>query len=319
MAKAIEDLNGLKVGRLGLGAHGDGIGTVRQQVHDGDTVITRALGNLSVRFLGVDTPEVSFMLPGTRSFVSIGDARWAEFLADPLDARWGALQLAAPLQAHLAQRTGPGCAANHHACALLAQRKLEEEVEADLARSGLAREDFRFFMAFANEVMDGYGRLLGFLNVEKKDKPRPVDYNARLLAAGLALPYFIWPNINPFRKAQALTQAVPAPGSAADLVAGDSALRSARNAVAQARQQGLGCFDRATPLRLEPFELRYLAGRRAPSRWVIDLSRNDDLLLAPECYVEVANPEDRLFVPAEYVPLWVERGWRRTVVVPARG
>jgi hypothetical protein len=40
---------------------------------------------------------------------------------------------------------------------------------------------------------------------------------------------------------------------------------------------------------------------------VIDLGRGDDVLVPPQWYFEVANPEDRLFVPADYVPLFVER------------
>lgn len=68
---------------------------------------------------------------------------------------------------------------------------------------------------------------------------------------------------------------------------------------------------RDDPLRLLPFEPRFVARRSPPERWVIDLGRNDDTLLAPQAYFRVANPEDRLFVPAEYVPLFVERGWRR--------
>jgi hypothetical protein len=60
-----------------------------------------------------------------------------------------------------------------------------------------------------------------------------------------------------------------------------------------------------------PFELRYLARRTAPERWVIDLGGNDDTLIPPQGYFQVANPEDRLFVPAEYVPLFVEAGWQR--------
>jgi hypothetical protein len=35
------------------------------------------------------------------------------------------------------------------------------------------------------------------------------------------------------------------------------------------------------------------------------------VLVPPQWYFEVANPEDRLLVPAEDVPLFVERGWRR--------
>ena len=31
----------------------------------------------------------------------------------------------------------------------------------------------------------------------------------------------------------------------------------------------------------------------------------------PQAYATIANPEDRLYVPSEYVPLFVEAGWRR--------
>jgi endonuclease YncB( thermonuclease family) len=311
VAKAIEDIGGLKVGHLGLGMHGAGIGSVAQQVHDGDTIVGRALGNLSVRFLGVDTPEISFSLPRSRIFDSIGGAKWAEFLADPLADRWGVIDLAPPLRAALAARTGTGCAANHHRHAQAAQRALEAEVGKDLAEAGGDREAFRLFVAFAHEVMDGYGRLLGYINREQATKPRPPDYNARLLTAGLALPYFIWPNINPFRKQAALVEAVPEPGSAALLASRERALRDARLAVRAARDAGAGVFNRDDPLKLEPFELRFLAGRRAPSRWVIDLSSDSDAILPPQRYIEIPRPEDRLFVPAEYVPLFEQRGWRR--------
>jgi endonuclease YncB( thermonuclease family) len=80
MAKAIEQtLSGLTIGHAALGTHGAETGSVRQQVHDGDTVIVRPSGNLGVRFLGIDTPEVSFQLPGDRAFRSIADKRWVEF------------------------------------------------------------------------------------------------------------------------------------------------------------------------------------------------------------------------------------------------
>src|SRR6266536_3398924 len=89
------------------------------------------------------------------------------------------------------------------------------------------------------------------------------------------------------------------------------ALQVARQFVRDARTQHLGLFEGADPLRLLPFELRFLARRAAPERWVIDLGRNDDTLIAPQAYFQVAAPEDRLFVPAEYVPLFVEKGWHR--------
>jgi len=44
---------------------------------------------------------------------------------------------------------------------------------------------------------------------------------------------------------------------------------------------------------------------------VIDLGRNDDSLVPPQEYYAVQNPEDRLFIPEEYVPLFVEKGWKR--------
>jgi hypothetical protein len=81
----------------------------------------------------------------------------------------------------------------------------------------------------------------------------------------------------------------------------------ARGFVRDARDQQLGLFEAADPLRLLPFELRFLARRSPSERWVIDLGRNDDALIPPQGYFQVANPEDRLFVPAEYVPLFVER------------
>lgn len=105
--------------------------------------------------------------------------------------------------------------------------------------------------------------------------------------------------------------AVPAPGTAAQLAARERSLRNARRWVQEARDRHDGLYEQEDPLRLLPFELRLLARRQPPDRWVIDLSRGDDVLVPPQWYFEIANPEDRLFVPAEYVPLFVERGWRR--------
>ncbi len=46
------------------------------------------------------------------------------------------------------------------------------------------------------------------------DEPRPAEggapwYKERLLAEGQAVPYFIWPNIDPFLQAGNLLEAVP--------------------------------------------------------------------------------------------------------------
>jgi hypothetical protein len=43
----------------------------------------------------------------------------------------------------------------------------------------------------------------------------------------------------------------------------------------------------------------------------IDLAAANDRLLPPQRYAGIPKPEDRLFVPSEYVPLFVNRGWER--------
>jgi hypothetical protein len=83
--------------------------------------------------------------------------------------------------------------------------------------------------------------------------------------------------------------------------------------MANARNLKIGIFDEKDPLRLEPFEVRFLAQRFPPSRWVIDLSRNDDTLISPQNYYTIPNSEDRLYISEEYVPLFVEKGWKRQV------
>jgi len=63
MSKAIDQVKDLTVGYMALGLHGSSVGTVKQQVHDGDTINVRAVGNFGVRLLGIDAPEISFTLP----------------------------------------------------------------------------------------------------------------------------------------------------------------------------------------------------------------------------------------------------------------
>jgi endonuclease YncB( thermonuclease family) len=311
MAQAIQQLaSGLTVGYATFGRR-DGVpGSVGHSIHDGDTVTVMANGNLGVRFLGVDAPESTFPLPGERAFRSLGSAPWEEFLADPLAAPFDP-PLSPGLVAHLEDRIGPGAASNHHRHAKAAERALEAEVRSDLAELGQAPETFQFFLAFAHEVMDRYGRLLAYINRRQASEPRPDSYNERLLMAGLVNPYFIWPNVNPFRRQSRLVDAVPAPGTANHLANAEATLRRARLAVQSARQGKIGIFEAVDPLRLDAFEVRYLARRQAPDRWIIDLSKNDVRLLPPSDYHMIRHPEDRLFIPAEYVPLFVERGWQR--------
>ena len=105
--------------------------------------------------------------------------------------------------------------------------------------------------------------------------------------------------------------AVPWPGSAAELAESDASRRDARGAVAAARHDEAGIYQTGDALRVLPFELRFLARRQPPDRWLVDLSSDAEVLLRPQAYPDVALPEDRLFVPAEYVPLWESHGWKR--------
>ena len=152
--------------------------------------------------------------------------------------------------------------------------------------------------------------MLCFVNREQANpnlpERRPLSYNERLLATGQVLPYFIWPNVNPFRRARSLLDAVIEPGKADQIV--DGSLQVAREAFRLARQQYEGIYDVQRSLALEPFEARFLAQRRAPNRWIIDLSKSENYLIHPQNYFHVANPEDRLFVPEEYTPLFVRKG-----------
>ena len=87
-------------------------------------------------------------------------------------------------------------------------------------------------------------------------------------------------------------------------------MRKARDAVKLARANGLGAFDPADPLRFEAFEVRFLGRGEVPIRAVIDLSRDDTVILRPQSYFKIPNPEDRLFIPGEFVPLFAAKGWR---------
>jgi endonuclease YncB( thermonuclease family) len=312
MAKAIRKTSeGFSVGFARLGRRGDGRGSPGQQVYDGDTANVEADGNLGVRLLGVDAPERALTLPEVATeaidrrpgepFVALTDERWERFLSDPFAG--GELRLRRELREHLEPLLGPGCAANHARFAEAAKLALRGQVETDIEEVDATREEFRFFMAFATEVIDGYGRLLCYLNREQPRPPRPPTYNERLLVAGEVLPYFIWPNVDPFRVQPSLVAAVPRPGAAPPL-------RDERAAAAAARSQRLGVWGGDEPLRLFPFELRYLARLTPPERWVIDLEARDDRLLAPQLYPRIERPEDRLFVGEAYVPLFESRGWR---------
>jgi endonuclease YncB( thermonuclease family) len=290
-------------------------GTVQplgQAVPDGDTVGVQLDGTGAVRFLGIDTPEKSFeqLLGGSQK---LDGAPWEQFLINPFANGFPAELLESALAAHLQPRFGSGAAANHHRHAVTAGEALKQLIQNDEIALGESAAQFRYFVSFSYEVFDRYGRFLAFLNRNQPDPnipgPRPRSYNERQLEAGRALPYFIWPNINPFREAATVPDAVPAPGTA-NVLAESGDLKRARDAVKNARANGLGVFSAADPLRFEAFEIRYLGRGEAPTRAVIDLSKNDTVMLRPQSYFTIPHPEDRLFVPSEFVPLFAAKGWQ---------
>ena len=287
--------------------------SLNASIADGDTVGVHVAGSGSVRFLGIDTPEKNFQLPGSASARRLDSADWEAYLTDPFQPQFGPFALDVSLVNHLRTRIGPGAGVNHRFHGDNAEQALIGLIEADITALGQDLETFSYFLAFSFEVFDSYGRFLAFINRNQPNAnnpgPRPLSYNERMLERGAALPYLIWPNIDPFRSSS-LLEAVIAPGTANDVAQTTPALRRARDFVHQARANKRGVFDPANPLRFEAFEVRYLGRREPPNRAVIDLSRNDDVIFRPQSYFLIPNPEDRLFIPPAFVPLFVSRGWR---------
>lgn len=296
---------------------GNRTATVKEAVHDGDTVSIQPAGNLSIRLLGVDTPEISFQFPKIEDphagkFSSTRE--FSTYLADPFSDKYPdsakfKSSLGGGLEDHLAPLLGPDCAKNHYKCAIEAQRTLEELILEEFKERTEAGKPYRFFMAFAHEIMDGYGRFLCYLhrdNTKREQKENPFSYNERMLELGAAFPYFIWPNINPFKSKPSYIEAVPPPEKLRSWVDGDKRLSESRRFVREAREKRQGVFEGNL---LAPFELRFLARRKAPNRSVLNLATCDRTLLKPTEYYLVENPEDRLYIDEHFIPLFLNEGY----------
>ncbi|MBK9336342.1 MAG: hypothetical protein IPM98_07040 [Lewinellaceae bacterium] len=308
---------GFKIGNGIFGNHGSKMGSIKQIVHDGDTVNTRLTDNIGVRFLGIDSAEVSIPLPGA-GFVYLKNPDWEAFFTS---GKWRTgLKVNPDLLQNLQERIGDGndVAPNHARHADHAQKSLEAIMQEDMDKSGKAASDFVLFMAFGHEFLDGTGRLLCYLNSDGKNFDDPAvakavakhSYNERQLASGAAMPYFIWPNIQPFLLGSPFAPENIRPETFWKTVQRSSKLKSARKSVQDARKAGKGVFDPQDPLRLEPFELRFISRRKPPTRFIIDLAQpGSNRLLAPQLYYAIPNPEDRLFIPGEYRMLFEHLGW----------
>jgi len=313
MIKTLE--SGVRVGYVGLAYRGEVVGSVRQEVHDGDTIKAKPIGNLSIRFLGVDTPEISFQYPGRKQFLGLSNPLWTDFLSDPFASEWQQPIMDEGLVEYLKQKTGQDTARNHHRHAVSAESALESEVLKDMKTLGQTKDNFQFFLAFADEIMDGYGRLLAYVNRNQptgtSPEPRPRTYNERLLKKALASPYFIFPNVGPFYNNKLENNVELSPPTFRNKIKKDHVLQSAREWFRQAGEEKTkGIFDKNDPLKLQGFEIRFLAQRRLPNRWVMDLSKDDNILINPQKYYLV-NLEDRFYVPYRYVPLFVDSGWKQ--------
>ena len=287
--------------------------SLNASIPDGDTIGFHMEGSGSVRFLGIDTPEKNFQLPGSQAQRRLDSVEWNNYLTDPFLSQFGPYDLDPQLIGHLRTRISPGAGTNHRLHGDNAEQALIALVQSDMSALSQDLNTFQYFLSFSFEVFDSFGRFLVFINRDQPNAnspgPRPVSYNQRMLEAGRALPFFIWPNIDPFRSSS-LLDAVLAPKTANTLAQTTLALRQARDFVRQARISGTGVFDPANPLRFEAFEVRYLGRREVPNRAVIDLSRNDDVILQPQHYFRIPNAEDRLFIPPHFIPLFISRGWR---------
>jgi hypothetical protein len=298
---------------MGIRRKSDGtVQTLDQAVADGDTVGVQLNGTGSVRFLGIDSPEKSFEQP-LGGAQNLDGPKWEQFLTNPFANGYPAQSLEPALAAHLQSRFASGAAANHHRHAVAAGEALKQLIQSDETALGQTADQFQYFLAFSYEVFDRFGRFLAFLNRNQPNptspSPRPPSYNERQLKTGRALPYFIWPNVNPFREADTVANAVPLPGTA-NTVAEQGDLKRARDLVKNARATAIGVFDPVDPLKFEAFEVRYLGRAEVPTRAVIDLSKNDTVLLRPQSYFNIPHAEDRLFIPGEFVPLFAAKGWQ---------
>jgi hypothetical protein len=79
-----------------------------------------------------------------------------------------------------------------------------------------------------------------------------------MLQSGLAAPYFIWPNVDPFIGQQRPVNAIPDINNFQNNINKSKRLKNARNYVKNARESHRGIFDLNDPLKLLAFELRYL-------------------------------------------------------------
>jgi hypothetical protein len=205
---------------------------IKSAVHDGDTVNGIFDGHFGIRFLGGDTAEVALTLPGsgTEFPTPIKNPAWKPFLTNPFASQYGIFSrfeldgitkvegdaesiLGLNLIEYLRPKLGMSCSDNHSFHAEQAHRHLEDLIKVDVEECIQQQREYHFFLAFsAYSLTDRYGRLLAFVNRQDiSTEDRKLSYNERMIRDGYSAPYFIWPNIDPFRSQHNRRAAVPLP------------------------------------------------------------------------------------------------------------
>ncbi|KYK34355.1 MAG: hypothetical protein AYK19_12265 [Theionarchaea archaeon DG-70-1] len=155
-------------------------------------------------------------------------------------------------------------------------------------------------LSFEKEVLDRYERPLVYLTAEDQDM-----YNLRLVQAGYAIPYFIYPNaVSPTEEGEFTYDT----------------LEKFQDAAVEAKRNNLGIWE-FMDRTLLPMELRFLTRRELPVKYCADLERN--LLYSPQYYFKVPienrlffYPKDVLtalqkkFRPATGCDRWLHKVWK---------
>ncbi|HSA75300.1 MAG TPA: hypothetical protein VLE21_03850 [Candidatus Nitrosocosmicus sp.] len=336
MPKAIrESEKGFKIGNANPFNSED----LSKTVLDGDTVKTFLDGYVNARFLGVDTPEKGFDLPYLKSILDLAQVTseeerkkrvyrdtnhpaWVKYLEDPFNDNYEDSHkfkdaLGAELITYLKHKIGPSTALNHHSNSLKSAQILLDIIKKDNQETVQAGKKYKFFFRFSHEVLDVYGRLLAYVHQDKEAEERGpnISYNELMLKAGYAIPYYIFPNIDPFIKYNSILDAIPDVHGDRfaffRLIQKSSKLRKAREAITEIRNRTEpSLFTGEDSLKLLPFELRFLQRRQRLNKYVMDLSNPEPIIYPPQDYYFITKEEDRFFIPEEYIPIFEKRGYK---------
>jgi hypothetical protein len=312
-------------------------------IKDGDTVGITFNGSIHSRFLNVDTAEKGLFLPDPviklltndelkqwkTPYRPINHARWVEYLEDPFNSTYTDSTkymeaLGPDLVNYIKGRTGNDCARNHHEFASKASKTLSEKIKQDKKLIEIEGKKFGLRLEFSHEIFERYGRVLCHMSKAKlidgkmaNEQESDLAYNEMLLATGNASPYFIFPNTDGFRNAFSekfsLLKSIPDVNDNQvafyQFMQDDTRLQKAIGLVREARKLPNSIWDPAKPLKLQPFELRYLQRRGPPDRYVMNLSSKEPKIYPSRKYYEIPLEEDRFYIPYDYVLLFKCRGY----------